>query len=224
MAIQTPPPQKQKKSGLGCFGCGCLIVIVILLLVAGLVGGVCYFAYRSAYNATSAEPAAIPAFSGGDDVYAGAEKKLDAFNQSVTTGQAATLTLSSDELNALIAHDPTLAKKKVHLLVTLTGEEARLQGSVPTSDFPFGLMPNRYLNFDATFGLTFNSDTKHVGTSMHKLQVGDSELPDNALPTVDAELMPWIEILIDQSPAAKHAVQAASTIQIKDGQFVVVTK
>jgi hypothetical protein len=227
MALQrTPPPQQQppKKSGMGCLGCGCLLVVVIFLVLAGLVGGLFYFGYKELYSLTSAAPAPVPPFTGSDDIYAGAQKKIDTFNQDVGTGKASSLTLSGDEINSLIAHDPDLIRLQIHLLATLTNDQARLQGSIPTNAFGTQFLADRYANFDATFGLVFNSDTKRLDTNLHKLQIGDSTVPENALPTVDSEFLPWIEVLINRYPAAKNAIAAAQTVAIKDGQLVVETK
>ncbi len=227
MAIQrVPPPQQPKKSGMGCFGCGCLIVIVIFLLLVGLVGGVLYFGYKEIYSLTSTAPAPVPPFTGGDDLYAGAQKKIDAFDQDVASNKASSLTLGGDEINSLIMHDPDLTRLQMHLLATLTGDQARLQGSIPTNSFGYFSkgIPDRYLNFDATFGLTFNSDTKRIDTNLHKMQIGDTPVPESALPTMDTEFLPWIEMLINHYPAAKNAIAAATTIAIKDGQLVIETK
>ena len=137
---------------------------------------------------------------------------------------SSSLTLSGDEINSVIAHDPDVARLQMHLFVTLTGDQARVQGSIPTNSFGMRLISDRYLNYDATFGITFNSDTKRIDTNLHKMQIGDSSLPESALPTMDAEFLPWIEMLINHYPAAKNAVAAAKTITIKDGQLLIETK
>jgi hypothetical protein len=211
---------------MGCFGCGCLILIVILLVLVGLVGGIGYFSYKQVLAISSSAPATFPPYNGSDDIYTGAQKKIDAFNQAVGTGNFASLTLSADEINAMIAHDPDLAKVQARLLVTLTGDEARLQGSIPT-DSVWLLnkeIPGRYLNIDTTFAITFNNDTKMVGLDLHEAELGDTPIPPNALPTLQAELMPSLNTFLRKFPASRNALAAAKTVTIKDGQFVIETK
>jgi hypothetical protein len=224
-ASPQPPPQK-KKSGWGCCGCGCAFVVVVLLLLAGLAGGGMYVAYKAVYGVSAATASSVPTFTGSDDVYAGAQKKLDAFNQDVSAGRTSTLTLSNDELNALIAHNPDLTRKNVHLYATMTGDQMRLQGSVPANAVPL-LAPfykDRYFNFDGTFALALNPETKQLRTTTRAMTLGDKQLPENELPLVDVELQPWLTIGLEASPSAKAAVQAAQSISVHDGNFVVTTK
>ena len=192
----------------------------------GLIGGIGYFGYKQLLAYSSDGPAAIPPYNGIDDIYTGAQKKIDAFNQAVGTGNSASLTLSADEINAMIAHDPDLAKAQARVLISLDGNEARLQGTVPTSSIPFlsQEMPGRFLNLDTTFAITFNDDTKSVGLDLHKAQLGDTPLAPNSLPTLGAELTPSLNTFLQKYPAAKNALQAAKTVAIKDGQFVIETK
>ncbi|HEX4141125.1 MAG TPA: hypothetical protein VHY09_12300, partial [Candidatus Methylacidiphilales bacterium] len=160
MAIQrTPsPPKKSNKTGLGCLGCGCLLVVVVFLLFAGLVGGTAYMGYKELNLISSPTAETIAPYTGGEDVYTGAQKKLAAFNQDVTTGKTSTLTLSSDELNALLYHSVDLKKVQAQALVTLTGDLARLQGSIPSNQVPIVNLgvKDRYFNLDATTGISFN--------------------------------------------------------------------
>ena len=226
MALQSPPPPAKRTKGLGCLGCGCAILLAILFLILGLVGATAYFLYREALVVTSTAPLEVPAYAGGDDVYTGAEKKLDAFNQDVGTGKASSLTLSADEINALLAHDPDLARLKSHLVVTLNGDEAHLEGTIPTSTIPVvrAAVKDRYFNVDARFTVTFNSDTKLVGTDLHRVRLGDTDWPTNQLTTMQAEIEPFINSSLKRNPQASNALQAAKTVTIRDGQFVIETK
>jgi hypothetical protein len=226
MAISRPPPPQKKDSGMGCLGCGCLILVAILLVLVGLAGGLAFFLYKDAVAVTSSAPAAFPPYNGSDDIYASAQKKISDFNQAVGTGNPATLTLSADEINSMLAHDRDLNRMHARYLVELNGDEARLQGSVPTDSIaliaPF--IQGRYVNADATFALTFNTDSKTVGLDLHKMQIGDTPVPQNALPTMQVELYPWINMLLQKYPAASNALKAATTVGVKNGQFVIVTK
>ena len=222
--VQPQPPQKKK--GLGCLGCGCAILLAILLLVLAFFGAVAYYSYHELALLSSPVAMDIPAYAGSDDVYNGASKKIADFNQAVGTGNPGSLTLSADEINSLIAHNPDLARYHVRAVVTLNGDEAHLEGTVPTSSIPFvrALVKDRYLNLDATFALTFNSDTKMIGIDLHKMQLGETEWPTNQLPTLQAEIDPGINTAIRKNRQAANALLAAKTVTIRDGNFVIETK
>jgi hypothetical protein len=226
MALQRPPPPQQKKSGLGCFGCGCVILLVILFLLLGLVAGMSYFGYKGLVSMTSSAPADIPAYNGSEDIYTGAEKKIDAFNQDVNNAKPSTLTLNSDEINSIIAHDPDLTKRQIRVQVTLTGDEARVESILPTDSIPFvsNFVKGRYLNLDTTFALTFNSDTKMVGLDLHKMALGETPVQQSSLPAMQAEVMPFINTQLRRYAACKNALEVAKTVAVKDGQLVIETK
>ena len=213
---------------MGCLGCGCLIILVLLLLLVGLAGGVAYFGYKQAVTFTSTAPATFPPYNGSDDIYTGAQKKIAAFNQDVGTGKSSSLTLSADELNALLSHniDSNPGLKKIHpqVLLSLDGDQARIQGSVPLDAVPFGLFTGRYFNLDATTGLSFNADTKFIKFEFHKLQIGEINVPDNSLPAMQANFSQSLNQKLRENTAVWNVLQVAKTVAIRDGQFVIETK
>jgi hypothetical protein len=225
MSVSTPPPPVQKKkSGMGCLGCGCLVLVLLVLLFVGLVAGGSYFIYEKMVGLTSTTPADVPSFNGSDDVYNAAQQKLAAFAHDVQNHQAATIQLSADEINTLIARDPEMIRKKAHLFVTLTNDVAQVQGSIPTSAFTQGILQDRYFNFDTTFGLGFNSDAKNLDLTLHHLQVGDQTTSPNLLPTVQLELAALLNAKLQQNPTTKNFLQQAKSIEVKDGQLMIETQ
>ena len=225
MALQ-PPPAPARKKGLGCLGCGCAVLLALLFLILGLFGTAGYFLYREGLVVTSTAPLDVPAYAGGEALYDATEKKIDSFNQDVGTGKASTLTLTADEINGLLAHDPDLSKLQAHTVVTFNGDEVHLEGTMPTDAMPVvrSVLKDRYLNIDATFTLTFNSDTKLVGVDLHKVRLGDTDWPTNQLTTLQAEIEPGINSSLKKNQQLSNALQAAKTVTIRDGQFVIETK
>ncbi len=220
----APPPAPKKKSGLGCLGCGCLVLGLVVILFVGLVVGGFYVGYQKVVGLTSTTPADVPSFNGSDDVFNTAQQKVMAFGHDVQDHQAATIQLSADEINALIARDPELIRQKAHLFVTLTGDEAQVQGSIPTEALSEGFLKNRYLNFDTTFGLGFNPDAKSLDLILHQLKIGDQPTPQNLLPTMQAELTPILNAELQNYPLSKPVLQQAKSITIKDSQLVIETQ
>jgi hypothetical protein len=225
MSISTaPPPAPPKKRGLGCFGCGCLILALLVILFLSLVGGSCYFGYQKVVGITSTTPSAIPSFDGGDDVYNAAQQKVSAFGHDVVNHQATTIELSADEINTLIARNPDLIQPPPHLFVTLVDDRAQVQGSIPTDALTQGFLKGRYVNFDAAFGLSFNSDTKGLDLTLHHLQIDNQTMPQNLLPTLQAEFTPLLNMELQQYPPAKNLLQQAKAITIQNGQLVIETQ
>lgn len=231
MAItRTPlPPQKKPgKAGWGCFGCGCLIVVLLFLLGVGLIGGLCYFTYKEAYSVTTDSAAPIPAFNGSEDVYPNAQKKVDAFNQDVAAKKPSTLTLSADEINALITHNinqnADIKQFKPQVLVSMNGSDVRLQGNVTLEAFPGGLFKGRFFNIDATSGVTFDPATKDFTFQLKKVHFGPSDLPESSLASMSASLSQSFNQKIRQNTAAWSVLQNAKWVEVKDGQFVIETQ
>ena len=220
----TPPPAPPKKRGLGCLGCGCLVLALLVILFLALVAGIGYLGYTKVVSLTSTTPAAVPSSEGSNDLYLATKQKLADFDHDVQNHQAATIQLSADEINILIARDPEVIKNNIHAFVTLTDDRARLQGSIPTNSFAQGFLKDRYFNFDTTFGLSFNSDTRSLDLALHHVQIGDQTTPQNLLPTLQAELTPLLNSKLQQYPAAKDFFQQTKSIGIKDGELVIETQ
>jgi hypothetical protein len=225
MSVSTPPPPApKKKSGLGCLGCGCLVLALLAILFVALVGGGGYMVYQKVLNLTSPTAATIPSFNGTDDVYNAAKQKVSAFQYDVANHQPATIQLSADEINTLITRNPDLIQQQARYFFTLTNDQAEVQGSIPTDTFTAGLFKGRYFNFDTTFGLGFNSDSKNIDLMLHHLQIGDQTTPQNLLPTVQAELAPLLNMEMQKNEMTKNLLLQAKSIQVKDGQLVIETQ
>ena len=226
MSISTPPPPKKKKSGCGCFGCGCFIVILLILLLIGLIVAGGYFGYQNAVKITSTAPSDVPTFTGGDDIYKTAQQKTSELQHDVDIHQHASIHLSADEINSLIAHDPTLTQRQDRIFVTFTDNQAQIQGSLPTDSVPLvqNVLKDRYINFDTTFGLNFDPSTKTININLHHMQIGNVTAPSNALPALQAEMIPFLNMEMQNTAFMKDLLQQAKSIEIENGEMVIETK
>src|SRR5947207_195667 len=106
--IEPPPPQK----GMGCFAKGCLILIAfVVLLCVAFVGG-SYLAVR--YLRTEYFPrmrAPLPTAAPGVQSPQEVRMRWDAFERAARAHQPARIELSADDINALIASEPSLRGK-----------------------------------------------------------------------------------------------------------------
>jgi hypothetical protein len=241
MSISTPPPPAPpKKSGLGCFGCGCIIVIVLLLLFGALAGGAVYMAYKAAYTLTAETPATIPAVAPDDQAYQATKQKIGGFAHDVSNHQAATINLSGDELNALIANNPDVVSKNIHSYITLTNDEGRVQLSMPVSAIAPGVLPGRYIDLDATFKLHFDPDTKSIMADFETLRfenhtlIGEpnadeqGEFSASFVRGFSQSFGPAFNQSFNQAlrknPAAASFLDQIKSVEIKDGQLVIETQ
>jgi len=175
---------------------------------------------------SSPTAAAIPPLTGGDDVFDSAQKKITQFNQDLSASKTSTLTLTSDEVNAVLNHDIDLKKSQAELLITLTGDQARVQTSVASNAIPVAnwVVKDRYFNLDGTTGLSFDPDSKQITFDFHKLQVGEVTIPNNALQTYQTLCAQIMNQKLRENAAMANVLQNAKSVSIKDGQFVIETK
>jgi hypothetical protein len=220
---KPPPPTPPKKRGLGCLGCGCLIVALIIILILGLVAVGSYLSYTKALALTAPTSVSIPAFPNTDDFYIGVKQKLSDFDHDVQNHQAATIRLSSDEINAVLARDPYFDKHKIHIFVTFVNDVASVQGSVPCDELAHLLFTGRFVNFDSAFGLKLNTDTKNLDLTLYHLQIGGQSAPNSSLPFWQVYFTPLLNLELQANPETKNLLDQAKSIRIENGNLVIET-
>jgi len=222
MSVSLTPPAAPKKKGMGCLACGCVVLVLLAFLFFGLVASLTYVLYAQILSHTSAEPSTVQTFDGGDDVYNSAKQKLSDFDHDLHAHLAATIHLSADEINTLIAHTPDFDKNKIHLFVTMAHGEATTQISLPVELFTrHYLFKGRYLNAETTFGLNFDSTAKMVLLDLQALQINGEDLPKDNLPLIQTELNPGLNQMLQGLPDGKSILDQAKSIEIKDNELVI---
>ncbi len=230
MSVSTPRPPQKKKSGCGCFGCGCLFGIILLLLLGALVGGLAYFGYNGMMKVTTTTAGDMPTFAPTDNGYAAVQQKLSDFQQNTQKHQPATIHLTSDDLNNLIAHNPDFTSKNIRVYVTLTGEQGRLQASLPTDSMVQGLLPGRYLDIDTTLEVGFDQQTKSVVLNPKALKFGANELTgkDSSNSSFTRAITPVFNQSFNQglrkNPDVAKFLDQTQSIEIKDSELVIQTQ
>jgi len=222
--MTNPPPPvvvKEKKRGMGCCGCGCLILFLLALLFGAVIGGVSYVAYKKVNELTSSTPTVVQSFDGGDDVYHTATQKLTDFDQALQHHQAATLHLSADELNTLIARSPNFKANNIQAFVTISDDVMEVKTSIPLNIFQLSLFKDRYFNGIIASGLDFDSENKEIHLLLKRLRIGTQAVPENYLPTAQAEITPVLNQELRQNPEAKSILDQAKSIEIKNGELVI---
>lgn len=184
-----PPP---KSEGMGCAGKGCLAlaivcaIVFVLLLISG---------YRFVSN--SRQPTALPVKELPPEELADLNQRIETFKNptpsftstpgSVTTEEesppptpAATappgreLVVTADQINGLIAANP---KSRGHAYVSLSGNKATVQVSIPSNKVPN--LPKGYLN--GGFVITTDGPTPLSALQVSKIEANGFSMPSSIL-------------------------------------------
>jgi hypothetical protein len=136
--IEPPPPQR----GLGCFAKGCLILVVFFILLGlAFMAGTYYAAKFVGSEYFSSENERLPISRATVDEEAAVHARWDAFVKASRAHEPARIELSADDINALIAADPTL---RGDAYVTIQDSIGRLHVSLPVGRSLW--MRGRYIN------------------------------------------------------------------------------
>jgi hypothetical protein len=170
---QTPP---RRSGGGSCFLKGCLVLVIVVMLCGVVLGGIGYYLYRSAQPFLTRQQVALPVLRNSDAVYDSTTRKLAAFNQSLATGQRAVLTLTADDLNALVAHDPQLAKYEGKLYFSIVNNQLCVETSFPLTD-ESGLRADQRAYFNARFVLDASYSSGDFAFLLSRIESLDRHQP-----------------------------------------------
>jgi hypothetical protein len=237
MATSLPPPRGAKK-GMGCLGCGCLVIVLLAILFGGLMVGGFYVCYQAIGKVLSPAASAVPVVDRGDNVFNGARQKLTDFNHAVVNHQAASLHLTADEINTMLARNPSLSSQHILCSVAFIKDQARIQFSVPTAVFPYHLFPGQYLNGSTDFRVHFDTDEKMIKFDPQALQLGDSPLlggstsdspSDQAFKnSLQQSFAPSFDRSFNQSfgksEFGRNFLNQAKSIEIENNELVIETQ
>ena len=173
---QTPP---RSTGGGGCFLKGCLVVVVIVMLLGMAVGGLGWYLWNSVQPFLAHEPA-IHTFQGGAAAEDATAQKLAAFSQAVAAGQRATVSLTGDDLNGLMAHDPQLSKYRDHLYLSVVNGQIVAETTFPVIDGG-GLRPDQRWFFNARVVLDASYSTGDFALLLARFETLDGRQPSPLL-------------------------------------------
>ncbi len=110
----------------GCLFYGGLTASVLLLmLLLGVLAGLS-MAKKMRREFTDAQPVPLPSTQLSASAYNALQKRIDAFRESIKHGRdTAPLTVTAEEINALIANDPDFQSLKGKVHVGLEGGNSK---------------------------------------------------------------------------------------------------
>ena len=198
------------------------MILALLVLALGVFGG--KKAYQVAQGLTSNQRVTITAADGGPAVYQSAQGKLDTFEQAFEREQPATLHLSADEINTLINRDPDWAKARGHLAVQLQGQAASVQSSFLLGSMESRFMADRYVNFNATFGLSFDPATQHLLFDAQSLSMNGQLLPSSSNASLSLTINQLVNQQLQANQLARDFLARVKRADIENGELVIETK
>lgn len=209
------PNQKKRRS---CILYGCLTMFGMFLV--GVL--IMYFSVNYAINSfvtkyTETTPTVLPVVELPGAEFEQLETRVRSFADSLKQKEpAGELTLSGDEINALIARLPDLAPLKNKVAVTLEGDQIKGQVSIPLDGFNVARLKGRYLNGSATFKIALTNDTLNV--TMESMKVKGETPPDRYLSGIRNQNLAKD---IYNDPKNAEQLRKIDHIEVKDGRVTI---
>ncbi len=209
----------KSSKGRGCFFYGCLTVLVLFLAGAITTYFLGRYAYQTVFSYTSATQVALPKVELPAEKLAELQQRVARFGDALKDQKTSqTLSLTADELNALIANDPGFKDFKDKFHVAVDGNKIKGNLSLPIKGVGWGL-DGRYLNGAATF---------KVALANGELIVNLEALEANGLPMWESIMTKLRQKNLAQdamrNPQTAEAIQKFESLEVKDGKITIKTK
>ena len=153
------PPQPatiaRTRKGCGCFSIGCLLVVLVLLLIGAGAGSVAWLFSHGGKTYISEQSTPVRIAHATDEQYQAVLAKLAPFGQAMNDGRAATLEITPEDLNVLIARSPQFESWRGRLFLAAENDRIIADVSSPVTD---GETTRGYLNARATLDASYSGN------------------------------------------------------------------
>ncbi len=214
MSDQTPKPRR------GCFFYGCITGTVLLVMMLGALLLGLHYVKKMVLHYTENKPMELPTLQMSQAEMAQVKERLDSFQQAVREHHPTKpLTLTADDINALIASGGEQQGFKGKVYVSLDGDQLKGAVSVPLQDVGLNMFKGRYLNGNATFNLSFREG--RLSVTPQTIQVKGEPLPEIYLREIRKQNLAFA---FTNDPATAAVLKGLEEIQVKEGKLVVAPK
>jgi hypothetical protein len=214
--MNDQPPKARR----GCLFYGGITCVVLLVLTIGAILIAVHYVKSMVNRYTDTQPMELPTVHMPQAEIAKLNKRYEAFQAAVRERRPTEpLTLTSDDINALIAGGADRQSLAGKIYVGLEGDQLKGQVSVPLQDVGLSMFKGRYLNGSATFNMALQNGLLVV--SPRTIVVKGNPLPEMYMAKLRQENL---AAGLTNEPKAVAVLQGLEDIQIKDGTLVVVPK
>lgn len=204
----------------GCFFYGCITSLVLLALLLGAVLLGLHLIKKTVNRYTESQAVELPTSQMPRDEAAKLKQRFEAFEAAVREQRPVPpLTLTSDDLNALIASGPQPQALQGKVYLSLEGDQLKGQVSVPLQTIGWGMLKGRYLNGSAMFNLALHNGALFV--TAQSVAVKGRPLPEAFMQSIRKENL---AARLANDPRAAALLQGLEDIRVSGGKLVIVPK
>jgi hypothetical protein len=210
---ESPRARKQR----GCLFYGCLVAAILALITIIAVAIGMFFLYRFTTRIveqyTDTAPMALPRPNLDEVQVQTLKQRVESFKKAAENGQDATLTLTGDELTALLQSDEDF---KDRVAVTVEGDKLKGQVSLP---FDFPGLGRRYFNGSATFKASLENGVLIV--TVDQAEVKGQPVPENVMEHLRKENLARDAYKNEEKA---RVLRRLKSLQIKDGTIIIQSR
>ena len=210
------PPKPRR----GCFFYGCITSLVLLVLLLGAVLIGLHYVKKLVNRYTDSQAVEVPTSQMPRDEASMLRHRFESFEAAVREQRPVPpLTLTADDLNALIASGPQQQALQGKVYLSLEGDQLKGQVSVPLEAVGWSMFRGRYLNGSATFNLALHNGALFV--TAQSVAVKGSPLPERFMQQIRKENL---AASLADDPRAVALLQGLEDIRVSGGKLVILPK
>ena len=210
----------EKKSGRGCLFWGGIIAAVLCLLLLLTVYGAYRYFKGMILTWTDTKPLPAPALQMSRLEITNLQQRVHTWDDGLKHNHAVgPLTLTADEVNALIAAEVRTSGPPPRLFFSFNSNQVQAQMSVPLNGMFGHWLDGRYLNGSGNFAVSLHDG--NLALRVKSLAVKGKPLPENFMQSLRAQNFAegWTN-----DPDLSAAVGKFEEIKIEDGKLIVIPK
>lgn len=216
--------QSSRSSGKSCLLIGCSTLVVLAIL--GVIGVVLAWKWGPSMltkRYTAEAPVALPEVKMAEPDFDALTNRVADFAMAYVFSNAATLTLSEPEMNALIVHNKDNPKLKDRLRVHLKGDEITGEFTVPVEEMASQMnwesLKGRHFNGSA--GLRVSLIETNLNVSIQSLSLNGRPVPDFLYAKIRGKNL---ALEVAKNPKTGEFFERVQSVTIKDSKLVITLR
>lgn len=218
------PPAR--RAGMGCVAKGCLTLAVVAILLIAVTGYLSYRGVQMVRGYLSDHPANVRVYPATDEQYQAVQQKLAPFVTGLENNQRASVELTADDLNTLVARDPNFADLRGRAAFSLARERLVADLSVPLNVGRTGERSQIYFNGRFETGLLVDDGV--VSLQPRAISVNGASVPRWLMDLLQKpEAMKGFDQAfndnVNQEPKVRDVLRHLRTLRIEGDRLVLTS-